>query len=447
MSLRAEMRETLRLAGPLAGVQLLSMAMVFVDSLFVGRVGPDALAAMSMSVGLLSLVEIVCIGLLSTLTVFVAQEAGAGRPRAVAHTVRRGLVMAFALGAAVVVLSTLSPWALRLLHQDASLIPLARDFLLALSLGMPGKLAFLALRNFCEGLSDIRPSVTVAACAVALNAALDYVMVLGRLGCPPLGLVGSGIATAMCSWGMFVALFVWVRRSPRYAAYRISGDDEDDGHSLAEIVRVGLPFSGSLLAEIAFFAFASFVMGSISVQAQAAHQVAIGAVSFLFMIPLGTSFALTIRVSRARGADDAVGVRRAVQAGLLVTAAMQTVSALLFLLAPDVVVSLYTHDGAIVPLATSLVRVAALFQLFDGVQVASMGILRGLVDAQVPFVITTFAYWAVGAPASLICAFWLGCGPQGVWYGFVVGLGLAALLLQLRIWKRLGALARTGVST
>lgn len=439
MALRSEIRDTITLAWPLAGAQLLSMSMVFVDSLFVARLGPGPLAAMAMSTGLLSIGEIVCIGLLSPLSVFVSQALGAGRPQAVGRTMRRGMAFAFCLGIALALLAALGGAVLRLLHQDVALIPSASAFLLALALGLPAKMGTLALRQLPEGASDTRPSLWVAAVAVGVNAVLDYGLVFGNLGMPRLGLVGSGLATAACQWLMFGLLLAYVRLSPRYAPYHVREADVDDGHSLGEIVRLGLPFSGALLAEVGFFAAATFLAGTIGVQAQAAHQIALGAVSFLFMMPLGLSFALTIRVSRARGARDSAGVRRAAQAGMAVTLLLQTATAMLFLLAPGAVVGLYTDDPVLLPLATALVRIGGVFQLFDGVQVATMGLLRGLLDTRMPFIITVLSYWAVGLPCSLACAFTLGLGATGVWYGIVLGLGAAALLLQWRLWRLLVA--------
>lgn len=418
------------------------MSMVFVDSLFVARLGPGPLAAMSMSVGFLSIGEIVCIGLLSPLSVFVSQEVGAGRPQAVGRTMRRGLALAFGLGVALALLAFGAGPALRLLRQDMALIPTACAFLLALALGLPAKLGYVALRQLPEGASDTRPSVVVAAIAVLLNAVLDYGLVFGNLGLPRMELVGSGLATASCQWLMFGLLFAYVRVNPRYAIYHVGKGDVDDGHSLAEIARLGLPFGGALLAEVGFFAAATFLIGSISVQAQAAHQIALGAASFLFMMPLGLSFALTIRVSRARGARDGEGVRRAATAGMVLTLVLQTLTAIIFLAVPDAVVALYTNDPALRPLAATLVRIGGVFQLFDGVQVATMGLLRGLLDTRVPFVVTVLSYWLLGLPCSLTCAFVLGLGAPGVWYGIVLGLGVAASLLQWRLWGLLAGAGR-----
>ena len=437
MSLRAEIRDTLHLAWPLVGAQVLAMSNVFVDSLFVARLGSGSLAALSMSLGLLSTVEIVCIGLLSPLSVFVSQEMGAGRPEVVGATLRRGLSFAFALGVAMAGLTLASGEALRALGQDLSLIPSARAFLIALAPGMPAKLGYLALRQLPEGVSDTRPSVVAAALALLLNAVLDYGLVFGNLGMPRLGLVGSGLATAACQWLMFGGLLAYVWRNPRYEKFKLGRGEVDDGHSIGQIVRLGLPLGGSLLAEVGFFSAATFVVGLIGVKAQASHQIALMAASFMFMMPLGLSFALAIRVSRARGARDAVAVQRAAEAGMLVTLTLQCVTAVVFLVVPGAVVSLYTDDPSLTPLATSLVRIAGLFQLFDGIQVASMGLLRGMLDTRVPFAITVVSYWAVGMPVSLLLAFALGFGAMGVWYGIVAGLGCAALLLQWRLWRLL----------
>jgi MATE family multidrug resistance protein len=435
LSLRRELRDSFALAWPLAGAQLLGLSMAFVDNVIVARLGPGPLAAMAMAIGVISVVQVFCIGMLAPLSALVSQEVGAGRADTVGRTVHRGLMLAFMLAAVMIGCCFAAAPLLRALHQDPALIPGARSFLVALSAGVPGLLGYFALRQLTEGVGDTRPSIVIAGVAALLNVVLDYGLVYGRFGLPRLELVGSGLGTAICQWAMFIGLLAYVRFHPRYAVYHLDQGEADDGHSLREIVALGLPMSGSLLAEVGFFACATLTMGTIGVREQASHQIALNACSFLFMIPLGLSFAASIRVSRARGAEDGAGMARAGEAGTILACAIQLVSAACFFFIPERIAALYTSDPGLEALAVRLLRIAALFQLFDGVQVVTMGLLRGLLDTRVPFLVTLFSYWGVGVPSALLLAFHFGLGPSGLWYGMVIGLGTAAVLLQARFWR------------
>jgi len=433
-SLRQEVSETLQLGWPLAGAQLCSLSMLFVDSVIVARLGAAPLAALAMSISLIATLQIVCIGILSPLSALVSHAVGAGRQHTVGRTIHRGLLLAVILASGLIGASFVSDRLLLMLGQRAELVPQARGFLLALAWGAPALLGYFTIRQLAEGVSDTRPSVIIAFGAAVLNGFLDYGLVYGHFGLPRLELQGAGIGTAICSWCMFLSMYTYVHVNPRYREYRLDGGADDDGHSLAEMVHLGLPFAGSLLAEVSFFAGVTLLMGTLGVHPQASHQIALNAVSFVFMIPLGLSFALTIRVSRARGAGDARKVRHAGEAGVLLVVIMQLAAAALFLLEPERIARLYTNDAQLVPLSVSLLHIGGLFQLFDGIQVASMGMLRGLLDSRLPFVATVVSYWLIGMPCALLFTFTLHMGPSGLWYGMVAGLGSAALLLQLRFW-------------
>ena len=418
--------------------------MVFVDNLVVARLGPEALASMAMATSIVVILQVLCLGMLSPISALVSQAVGAGRPEDVGPTLRRGMFLALAMSAVIVMLFTISDHLLLALGQDPALVPQAKQFLLALSWGIPATLGYVTMRQLTEGVSDTHPSVVVAACAAVLNLGLDVGLVFGMWGFPRLELVGAGIATASASWFMFLCMLAYVRWNPRYREYCLGSTAPDRGHSLAEIIRVGLPLGGSLLAEIVFFCGATLVMGVIGMHAQASHQIALNAASVTFMVPLGISFAVAIRVSRARGARDTQGIRLAGQAGLILALGAQTLAAACFLLIPGSIAHLYTSNPALTPLAVSLLRIGGLFQWFDGIQVVGMGMLRGLLDTRLPFVLTVISYWLVGTPCALYLAFGLKWGPVGLWFGMVAGLGAAAILLQLRFWKLVPAVRSPG---
>ncbi|MHB2017697.1 MAG: MATE family efflux transporter [Candidatus Xenobia bacterium] len=416
------------------GAQLCSLSMVFVDNLVVARLGARQLATMAMATSLYAILQVASLGLLSPISALISQAVGGGRPQMVGRTLRRGLVLALFLAFCIVAVFSVCGPVLKVLGQNPELIPEARRFLLYFSLGVPPAIAYMALRQLTEGVSDTRPSALIAAAGAIMNLVLDVGLVFGRFGLPRLGLVGSALATTFANWGMVGIMIAYIVKNPRYRRYELSGQGED-GHSLREILHLGAGISGSLLAEVGFFVAQTFLMGTIGTTALASHQLALNAASFTFMIPLGLSFAVAIRVGSAMGAHDHAGVRRAGMAALVITAVTQSITASCFLFLPQVIARGYTSDPVLVAHAVKLLRIAGLFQWFDGIQVVGMGMLRGRLDTRIPFFLTFGAYWIIGMPAAVLMGFTLHGGPSGLWYGMVVGLGAAAVLLQWRFWR------------
>lgn len=431
---RDDVTQTVGLAWPIVGALLLSLSMLFVDNLCVARLGPRYLGAMAVAISLFSMMQVICLGLLSPLSALISHEIGAGQKHVVGRTTQRGLQLAMILAVVLISACFISNRLLLALGQTETLALLSQRFLISISWGVPALLGYFTLRQLTEGASDTRPSIIIAAAAAVINGVLDYGLIYGHLGMPRLGLVGCGIATATSNWLMFASLLAYVLLSPGYRRYSLEHAAPDDGHSLMEIVRTGVPFGASLLTEVAFFATITLVMGTIGVHELASHQIALNAASFLFMVPLGISNAVSIRIGSARGARNPAGVRRAAASGVALTVGFQLFAAFCFLCFPRQIARLYTADDSVIPMAVHLLRIGGLFQLFDGVQVVSMGMLRGVLDTRLPFAITMLSYWLIGCPCALALAFHFKLGPPGLWYGLVAGLCSASVLLQFRFW-------------
>nr|MDJ0892769.1 MATE family efflux transporter [Gammaproteobacteria bacterium] len=201
------------------------------------------------------------------------------------------------------------------------------------------------------------------------------------------------------------------------------------------LLQLGLPIALVTVLEVGLFAAVGLLMGSLGAQAIAAHQIAINYAALMFMIPLGISMATTVRVGQASGAGYALAARRAGLVGMAMATAAMVVSALVMLAFPDLIVSIYTTDQTVAELAKSLLLMAALFQVSDGLQVGALGALRGLKDTRVPAMVTFVAYWLVGLPLAWSLGVAQALGPQGLWVGLVAGLSIAAIMLSLRFWR------------
>ncbi len=440
-SWRQEFRELTLLAAPLVLAQLAQNGMSVVDTLMVGRLGPRQLAGIALGGATFTFVFILCMGVLFAVGPMVAQAYGARRPEEAARAVRQGLWMALALSAVGVVVFLRAGPLLVLAGQDAVTAGTSAAYLRAMAWGFPFALGFTSLRGFLEGHGDTRPILVVAAIGVGLNVVANDVLMFGRLGFPALGLVGTGYATSVVYAVMTLVIAVYIRG--RYRPYRVFvGMRHPDLATMRELVRVGWPISLTLGFEVGLFWLTALLMGRFGEAALAGHQIALQSASTTFMVPLGISIAAGVRVGQAAGRGEANGIVRGGLSGMALSALFMACAAALFWGAPDAVIGLYMPVAApanadVVAFARHFLAIAAIFQVFDGVQVAASGALRGLKDTRVPMLLTAVAYWLVGVPVGVGLAFGAGVGSSGLWYGLVAGLATAAVLLATRFARLL----------
>ena len=431
-----ELRLLLVLAGPLILAQLAGTSMGFVDTLMVGRLGDEALAGIALGNTLYFFVLLLLTGVVLAVGPTVSQAHGAGDEEGVARAARQGLWLA--LGGTLLALPLFwnATTLLRLVGQEAGTAALAGAYIRAVSWGFLPALGLTALRGLLEGLSNPRPIMVIALVGVGLNVAANDVLMFGRFGFPALGLVGTGYATTIVSWLMFALAALYVQVTLK--GYRIfSRLRTPDPRTLRDLFTVGWPIGLTLGFEVGLFTITALLMGLLGATQLAAHQIALQTASLTFMVPLGLSIALSVRVGQAAGRGDGAGVRRAGSVGIGLSGAFMVLTALAFWALPRSIVGLFvdTRDPANAPLialAVTYLGVAAMFQVFDGLQVSASGALRGLKDTRMPMLISLFAYWGVGLGVGVWLAFGLGWGGRGLWLGLVAGLGTAAALLILR---------------
>ena len=411
--------------------------MSFIDVVMVGRLGPDAMAAAVLGHTVFFTGMLLGIGFVVAVSPLVAQAHGAGDAHEVGRAARQGLWMALLAAGPLFLLMRSAEPLLVAARQDPETSALAAGYLGALAWGILPDLGFGALRGFMEGIGRPKPILLIALGAAVLNVGANYVLMYGKWGFPALGVVGTGYASALVFWAMFGAMALVVWRTAPYRAYRVfRGLRRPDPSALKELVRVGWPIGVGLGVESGMFTAATLLIGTLSVGALAAHQVALNAASVSFMIPLGIAFAATSRVGQAVGRGDPAGVRVAGQAALLLGVGSMVIGALLFWLVPGLIVSLYLNpdaDGAaeVAAQAAALLGIAAVFQLVDGAQAVYGGALRGLKDTKAPMLIGLVAYWGIGLTTAVLLSR-AGCGAAGVWWGLVLGLAAAAALLRWR---------------
>ena len=313
------------------------------------------------------------------------------------------------------------------------IIPLATNYMLAASWGIPAYFLFSGFRYFSEGLAYTRPAMLVALGMLIVNIPADYVFMYGAFGLPQLGAEGTGYATSLVQWAGGLSMLIFTAKFKTYRRFKIfvrtKGPDWD---RIAELLKIGIPNALSTTMEVLLFAAVSVLMGTLSVQASAAHQVAINIAATVFMIPLGLSLAISQRVGISIGKGLIQEARFRGFMGTAVCTGVTTITAILLFSFPETIVSIYTQDLEVSNLAVSLVFFAAVFQLSDGLQVGAFGALRGLKDTRMPMVFNLISYWFIGFSVGYYLSFIGGYGPEGLWMGLIAGLTTAAMLHNTR---------------
>lgn len=445
MNLIQESRLTLRLAFPLMIGQLSQMLMGVVDTLMVGHLGVADLAALTFANSLFHVPFVFGIGLLSGVSVFTSNSRGANDAAGARGSCRHGLYLATALGAVLFGISWIVSMHLDCFGQPAAVALRTTGFFRIIMASVIPALASIALKNHADALNRPWPPFWIFLGGVGLNVGLNAVMIYGKFGFPALGFEGAAWATLISRSAILTTMIFWLVRAKdlrEWVPYRwFRAPDFPD---IRRLLSVGLPASVQMAFEVTAFSLAGLIMGRFGAVAMAAHQIAITLAATAFMIPLGLSMALTVRIGQAHGAGEFKRLRPIMSSGWLLAAGYSILGAVSFLVFGNFLASLFIKTPEVIVLAGSLLMVVGVFQLFDSLQVASSAMLRGLQDARVPAVIGFAAYWLVGLPVGAGLAFGLHLGALGVWWGLAAGLFVAAISLGPRLWKCAGDMISRG---
>lgn len=441
-SIAVETRATLALALPLAGANLSQIAMSVIDTVMVGKLGPVPLAAVALGGGFYFTSVVICLGALTAVAPLAAYEIGAGNRGAAGRIAGNGLVLAALLSVLVIGSMVLADRFLGMIGYDLALTRDIGHFLRAVCWGAPGFLGFVVLRSFLSALNRTRAVMVVLALCVPANAGLNWLLIFGHLGAPAMGLVGAAYASATVQWLMMLGLLgvaLALRRSDK--APRLRGKIHEIPADLARILRVGAPISGLQALEIGVFITGAALVGLFGADAVAAHQIAINYASITFMVPMGIGQAATVRVAAERGAGSLAAAQRAVLVAMTLGTGFMAISAIVIWALPRTIVAAYVAvddpgNHEVVTLALRFLFFAALFQIVDGMQVVAAGALRGYEDTVVPMIFAGLGYWGIGFVGGWALMFPFGLGPIGMWWGFVIGLTVVAMLLTVRLYHR-----------
>lgn len=429
---RTEVQDVARLAAPIVAVQVGLMLMGVVDAAIVGRYSAEALAAVALGNVFFNSIVTIGHGTLMALDPLVSQAVGAKDQPAIERTLQRGLVLVAVLSLPLSLLLIPGEALMGPLRQPAEVVPLAARYARACIPGVLPYLLFIALRQTVQAFSLVRPVVVAVVVANIANVVLDWALVFGRLGFPAMGPVGSGWATTICRWLMAAMLF-WGARHALVPFLRRWSREDLAPRPLWRMVRLGFPIGVQLWIEFMAFSVALLLVGLIGTVPLAGHQIALMLAALTYMVPLGVSAAAAVLVGHAVGRGDPEGARREAGAALVCGVGFMAATAIVLSTIPGPLARLFTADPAILAAAAALIPIAGVFQVFDGIQGVSGGILRGAGDTRVPMWSNLTGYALIGLPLGAWLAFERGFAAPGIWWGLVAGLAAVAALLGWRV--------------
>lgn len=429
-------KANIRLAYPVMLSQAGQMLVGIADSLMVGHTGTLPLAACGFANSIFPIILVIGMGISMALTPLVGEMYGEKNYTKVGILYKHGLVGSLAAGILLFLLSLAVIPFLYYLQQPADVVDAAIPYFGVICLSLVPLMVFFNGKQFAEGVSSTRPAMFITLGCNALNILLNYLLIYGKLGFPALGLIGAGYATLIARTIMAIIMVLWVKRARIMRPFWQLTGFKWQKSIFSEIFKLGLPIAGQIVMEVGTFSVGALMIGSLGAAPLAAHQIVIGIASLTYMMANGLASSATIRASTFLGARQKEKAGRAIWSNYHLAIAFMGSSAIIFTIGRYWFPSLYIENPEVIGIAAKLMVIAAFFQLFDGIQVTALGALRGLKDVRLPAGISFVSYWLLAMPSSYIYTFVFDLGPEGVWYGYLTGLGVAAVLLTWRV-KRL----------
>ena len=324
--------------------------------------------------------------------------------------------------------------------QDPAVIEVARPYYILIVISLVPFLFFSFFKQFLEGLGNTMVAMVITLVMNGLNILLNWVFIYGNWGFEPMGATGAGLGSLISRIGMPLCFWAVMAFHKEWKQYLRMTWERFSWQRIHELARIGFPIGAQTFLETFTFAASFVIIGWISKEALAAHQVANQIADMTFMIALGIGAATTIRVSHQLGAGNLKAVRMASNASIHLVLVMNTIGAALIISLRNYIPMLFTEDTEVIAIASQLIVLAGLFQYADGLQAVGAAMLRGITDVKVPMVIAFVSYILIGLSVGLVCAFPLGMGASGIWIGFIFALAIAAICFHIRFNRKLKAL-------
>ncbi|MGK0189683.1 MAG: MATE family multidrug resistance protein [Verrucomicrobiales bacterium] len=430
-----EARSTAVLAVPLIAGQLSHMLMAVADTVMIGRLGVVPLAAATFANNIIHLPFMVVIGMTIAVSVRVSQARGCMEPETARAALRHGMLLGLIAGILTMIGAfALTPF-LGYFGQESSVAGEAGVYFQIIGISIIPAACSMAIKNHADAMNRPWPAFSILLTGVGLNVLLNWILIYGNLGLPAMGLEGAGVATLIARVLTIAGLVYWCTHDRAIREWVPNHwFKAPEWTAVKSLFKIGMPASMQLLAESSAFVAATILIGTISKEALAAHQVAISCAATIFMVPLGLSMALTVRIGEAWGANAFDRLRPIVISSGIMAIGFTLVSAQCFVFFNEIIAGWFLTDPTALKLSATLLLVAAAFQFSDALQIVFAGALRGVNDVRVPAWLAFFAYWVISLPLGWWLSYGLDWGVIGMWWGITAGLTLTAVTLGIRTW-------------
>jgi len=426
-------KRNLNLAFPVVLSQIGQVTVHLVDNMMVGHVGTTELAAASFANNVFMIGMYFGMGLTYGITPLVGNAFSKGSLKEVVIFLKNGTFTHLVSALILTAIMFGTYFILPLLGQPEEVLEMTKPYYLLLCFSYFPFMIFFSFKQFFEGLGNTKMAMQITLTANIVNIVVNYILIFGKLGFPELGLNGAGLGTLISRLAMPTLFFLFVFKRSRYKRYFILAYKQLFSiEKILNVLKIGIPIGFQIIVEVIAFGIGAIMMGWLGETELAAHQVALGLASFTYMISLGVSQANTIRVSHQLGVKDYKSLKMAAMASTHLVLLFMMLMGVLFIVGRNYLPLMFTVDMSVVRISAGLLIVAAIFQLFDGLQVVMLSSLRGMADVKLPMYMAIFAYLFIGIPTSYILTFIYSTGPQGIWFGYLVGLGSAGILFYIR---------------
>lgn len=434
-SLSFHIKENLKLSIPVALGNMMHMITALADTIMVGRVGVTELAAVGFTNAVFMFPFLIGNGIATGITATVGKANGEKNTSKVASLFNNGIVLSTLVSIILVALLVLSTNFLPSMGQEKQVVEISYNYYYLLIASLPFYMLFLSFKNFFEGLQSTAPGMIILIIANLVNVFLNYVFIFGNFGFDAMGLDGAGWATLISRMLMLVLGIIFLFAMKRFKNRVDLSNFSINKNEILSIFKIGLPIGIQVAFEVGIFSMGTIIAGMIGAFEQAAHKIALDIAAFTFMIASGLGTSATISVSNYFGAKNKSDLKLTAYTAIVLGFTFMTITCIVFLTLNDYLPLVFTDNKEVLSIASGLLILAGFFQISDGLQVTVIGILRGMHDVKIPTLVTLISYWVIGIPIAYYLSITKGIGPVGIWYGYLIGLSLVAVVLFIRFQK------------
>ena len=432
----SEFKKNLSIAYPVMLGQLGHVLVGLADNIMVGQLGAAPLAAVSLANSIIFIALSLGIGFTFAITPLIAEADGEKSIKKGRSYFQHGMLLSVVLGFVLFFVLLFMKPLLYHMDQPEEVVALAIPYFEIVAFSMIPLMFFQGLKQFCDGLSLTKYAMKAALMANVINVFFNYMLIYGIWIFPELGIEGAAYGTLFSRFAMVLFIIVIIRAKPFLAPYFKSFSFSEIKRSvLKRVYSLGYPTALQMLFEVGIFASGVLIAGALGTNTQAANQIALNLSSMTFMIAVGLGVTATVRVGNQKGLKNYKELRRIAISIILLMIVIDLFFAAGFILAKDVLPTMYIDNAQVIETAAILIVISGFFQLSDGIQVVVLGALRGLQDVKLPMLITFVAYWIIGFPICYYLALHTSLAEKGIWIGLLISLTASAIMLYIRFHK------------